>query len=208
MQELLKIYILIKIFLIMFGKIGLIFFVFLSVFMVNFVSAQSSSTPTILSSPFFVNYVLPFLLVFVVVFAILQKTKVLGEGKRQIDAIVALVIGLIVIAFGYATNIIVTLVPFLAVSAIIILVFMLLYGMVYKEGAFEISKGLRIAFGIIIGIAVIIAVLVFTGYWDYLSIRFLSGNSSSIMANIIFVTIIVGAIIAVLVGGKERAVSK
>ena len=55
---------------------------------------------TILSSQLFVEVILPFLLVFAVVFAILQKTKILGEGKKQIDAIVSLVIGLIVIAFS------------------------------------------------------------------------------------------------------------
>ena len=50
---------------------------------------------------------LPFLLVFTVVFAILQKTSILGKGKKQIDAIVSLVVGLIVVAFGYATNVII-----------------------------------------------------------------------------------------------------
>ena len=87
---------------------------------------QVAPGSTILSSDLFVNAVLPFLLVFVVIFAILQKSKILGDEKKQIDAIVALVIGLIVISFGYATGVIVSLIPFLAVSAIIILVFLLL----------------------------------------------------------------------------------
>ena len=51
----------------------------------------------IFSNPFFTEMLLPFLLVFVVVFAILQKSKILGDGKAQIDAIVGLVIGLILI---------------------------------------------------------------------------------------------------------------
>jgi len=36
---------------------------------------------TILTSPFFVNYILPFILVFTVIFALLQKSKILGGGK-------------------------------------------------------------------------------------------------------------------------------
>src|SRR3989344_5302985 len=103
----------------------------------------------ILLNPFVTNVILPFVLVFVVIFAILQKSKILGEGKRQIDALVALVIGLIVISFGFATGIIVSLVPFLAVAVVIILIFMILYGMVYKEGEFEMGKGLRRTFGIL-----------------------------------------------------------
>ena len=46
----------------------------------------------IFDNPFFTEMLLPFLLVFVVVFAILQKTKILGEEKAQIDAIVALLL--------------------------------------------------------------------------------------------------------------------
>jgi hypothetical protein len=42
-------------------------------------------------SPFFMDYVLPFVLVFTLVFALLQKTKILGDGKKQIDSLVALI---------------------------------------------------------------------------------------------------------------------
>ena len=68
---------------------------------------------TILQSPIFMEVLLPFILVFTVVFAVLQKTKVLGEAKSQVDALVALSVGLITVAFGYATGIIVNLIPFL-----------------------------------------------------------------------------------------------
>ena len=45
---------------------------------------------TILSSPLVVEVLLPFLLVFTLVFAVLDRTKLLGEGKRQINAIISL----------------------------------------------------------------------------------------------------------------------
>ena len=67
---------------------------------------------TIFTNPLFVETILPFLLVFTLVFAILEKTKILGDGKRQIDAIVALVIGLIFVAFGYETNIVVRMITY------------------------------------------------------------------------------------------------
>lgn len=43
------------------------------------------------------DVMLPFLLIFVVVFAILQKTKILGEGKKNLNTGVALVVGLLVV---------------------------------------------------------------------------------------------------------------
>ena len=89
---------------------------------------------TILSHPIFIETILPFLLVFTIVFAVLQKSKIFGDGKRQIDAIVALVIGLLAIAFGNAVGIILQMTVFLAVSLVIILVLMLLLGAFAEEG--------------------------------------------------------------------------
>lgn len=43
------------------------------------------------------DVLLPFLLMFVVMFAILQKTKILGEDKKRFNMVVALVIGLLVV---------------------------------------------------------------------------------------------------------------
>ena len=45
----------------------------------------------------FLDVVLPFILVFTIVFAALQKTRILGENKRQFNVIVALVMGASVI---------------------------------------------------------------------------------------------------------------
>lgn len=161
---------------------------------------------TILSSPFFVEQILPFLLVFTVVFAILDKTKVLGDGKRQINAIVALIIGLFLIAFPFARDIIVYLMPFLAVVAVIILVFLMLYSFA-GGGHFTGERWIKITFGILVGLALIIAVLVLTDYWKYVEGLFTGQYSSEILSNIFFVAIIIAAIAIVLAvkggGGSE-----
>ncbi len=162
----------------------------------------------ILNNPLFMEIILPFLLVFTILFAILEKTKILGEGRARIDAITALVIALIVVAYGYSTHIITTLMPFLAVSAIIILVFMILYGFVAagKEGT-DFSK-FKIPFGILIGLGLIIAVLVATGYWSVLLGWFSGKNSSAIITNIVFIAIIIAAVAIVLgkkVGGESKS---
>src|SRR3989344_8182827 len=97
---------------------------------------------TILTSFFAVRVVYPFLLIFTLIFAILQKSKILGEEKSQIDALIALSIALIVVAFSWSTDIVISLMPFLAVCLVILLVFMLLYGFVASdnEKGLELSK--------------------------------------------------------------------
>jgi len=49
------------------------------------------------------DVILPFLLIFTIVFAVLQKTKVLGPESKRFNSIVALVIGLAVI-FPHVAN--------------------------------------------------------------------------------------------------------
>ncbi len=44
-----------------------------------------------------VQEMLVFLLIFVIIYAVLQKTRILGEGKKNLNVIVALVVGALVI---------------------------------------------------------------------------------------------------------------
>ncbi|MEK6854970.1 MAG: hypothetical protein AABX73_01995 [Nanoarchaeota archaeon] len=162
---------------------------------------------TILSHPIFVETILPFLLVFTIVFAVLQKSRILGEGKKQVDAIVALVIGLLVISFSRAVGIITQLIPFLAVTLVIILVLLILVGSFSKEGDFEkaFPKPLRIILMVAVIIALVIAVLLITGAWDFIyNLFFVSGSDfSGILLNVGFIIIIAIAIAAVIWGGRN-----
>jgi len=161
----------------------------------------------IFTSDIFINYILPLLFVFTVIFAILEKTKLLGEDKKQIDAIVALVIGLFLIAFPYPRDIIVSLMPFLAVLVAILLVFMLLYGFIggKKEGD-VLDKGVKIVLSIIVAIAVVIFLVWATGAWDFFMSK-LAGQewSQQLWSNIIFGIIIIGVILAVVLPGKKSS---
>jgi len=78
--------------------------------------------------------------------------------------------------------------------------------MVYADEKFELHKGVKIAFGVVIGIAVVIAVLLVTGAWDYIYERiFLSGAESNLTANIIFIVIIGIALAVVLASPKKKS---
>jgi hypothetical protein len=165
---------------------------------------------TILSSPLIAEMVLPFVLVFSVVFAILQKSKILGDGKSKIDSLVALSIALITITFANAVGIISVLLPFLAVSIVMILVFLLMVGMVsYKDGKFELPDGYKKTIMVLAFIAVLVAGLVVTGAWDYLVNELLpteSGNGW--VSSLIFIGVIIGAFFIMnskpKEGGKDK----
>src|SRR3989338_2728060 len=133
--------------------------------------------PSFLISSYFLDYILPFILVFTLIFAILEKTKLLGDEKKQVNAI----IGLILIGTPFARDIVVKLMPFLVIFAVILLVFMLLYGFIEgKKDGDILSKGLKITFGILLGIALIITLLFITGGWDKI---FQSSSGSTLLIN-------------------------
>ncbi|MEK6935771.1 MAG: hypothetical protein AABW67_03210 [Nanoarchaeota archaeon] len=159
----------------------------------------------ILSSWLFTDYILPFVLVFTLIFAILQKSQLLGEGKKQINAIIGMVVGLILISFPFARDVVVKLMPFLAVSAVILLVFMLLYGFISgKKDGDVLNKGLKITLGIIMSLGLITVLLIITGAWDYIwNYMFNQEKGSQILINAFLILILAGAVAAV-VSGKDK----
>lgn len=156
---------------------------------------------TIFTNPIFVETVLPFLLMFTLVFAVLQKTEILGKGKKQIDALVALVVGLLFVAFGVATDIVVRMIPILGIALVVILTFMLLVGFTF-QGKLELPKGVKITLGALIALLVAVSVLFLTGGLDYL-LDFVYGNNSGLFMNAVLVVIVLG-VIALVVFWKEK----
>jgi hypothetical protein len=154
----------------------------------------------IFESAFFTEMLLPFLLVFVVVFAILQKSKILGDGKAQIDAMVGLVVGLILIGFPQPRDILVGIMPWMAVGVAVILVFLILYGFVAGDLSGGVPDGLKIAFGIMAGIFTIGVVLFISGLGPMIWDSF--GGESEIWMNIVMIVLVLGAVSIAVWGGK------
>ena len=149
--------------------------------------------------PFFLDYILPFVLVFTIIFAILQNKEMFGQDKRQIDALIGLVVGLMLIAFPFPRSVIVDLMPFLAVTAVILLVFMLLYGFVSGGKGVILHMYWQYAIIAIIVLALSSFLLKIFGYWDNVYDIVFGPDSQFFWANAILVIAIVGAIIAVLI---------
>lgn len=157
----------------------------------------------IFDNPFFTEMLLPFLLVFVVVFAILQKSKILGGGKAQIDALVALVIGLLLIGVKQPREIIVNIMPWLAVGVAVILVFLILYGFVAGDLS-SAPDWMKITFGILAGLFTIGVVLYITGLWGIIGDWLSGGSSSGVWMNVLMIALVIGAMAVAVFSGKRN----
>jgi hypothetical protein len=160
----------------------------------------------ILDYPLIGQYIVPFVLVFVLIFAILQKSKILGDGKSQMDALISLVIALILIITPPARDFIVKLMPWLAVGLSVMLVFLILYGAVAGE-SWASAKWVKIVFGILSGIFVIVIVLWAAGVLNQVGDFFSNGLNGTWM-NIILVVIIIGVVVFVALSGKNGSSGK
>ena len=154
--------------------------------------------PTVINTPLGQSVVI-FVLIFTIVFGVLQKSKIFGDGKKQIDSLIALSIALLVLSAGYALDIIQQLAPFLAVSLVIILVFLLLVAVMYEKDAFKIDNGWKNFFFVATLFAVILAVLVFSGNWD----RVYSFFSDSTAGGSVLLIVLVGVAIWFAWSGQD-----
>ena len=158
----------------------------------------------LLGNEFFTNVILPFILVFTVVFAILEKTEILGK-KRDIHAIISLVISLIAIGVPAAVGTLQRFIPVIAVIIIIFFAWMLVFGFVHGEVEVDFSKGLKTFFLIFLGV-----VLLATAVWAVTSttgiltkINLDQVLSAQITQMVLFVGAIV-AVIAIAISGEHR----
>lgn len=168
---------------------------------------------TILQHWIFTRFALPFLLIFFIVFGILEKTKLFGSEKRQLNALIAFVVGLILVGATSPTLTISNLILFLTVAIVVLFVALLLWGFIAGEKGLkfdEAPKTLKWFIGIVIVVAVIIALLWALGVEGTVfgvasNFLFKSDWSKSFWTNLSFVVVIIVALVLVLkktVAGK------
>jgi len=164
------------------------------------------------------DVILPFLLVFTVVYAVLQKTELLGKEKGNLDSIVAFVIGLLVVAATKVVAIINTALPQVMLLVIVGLGFLLMLGIFAKPGGSfleDLPKGFRFTLLIVFSIAV---VLIFLGVienddeqtwleyaWEFTTEQWSGAVFGSLFLLIVFVAVI---FFAVSGGGEKKKEEK
>ncbi len=120
---------------------------------------------TILQHHLFTEFLYPFLLVFFILFGILEKTDILGKDKKQLNAGVSLVVGLIFVGAVFPKIVAANMIMFLTVGLVIILVSLILWGFVSGGEGFTIEGGTKIHkfFAFLLIVAFVSAILWATG---------------------------------------------
>ena len=109
------------------------------------------------------SYVIPFLLIFAVVFAILKKTKMLGKDNDGILAIISVSLGLLSLQFDFVSEFFAVIFPRFGVGLSLFLVILIFLGFFYPEGT-DGKFGGKVAWvGWVVGIGVVIWAL---STWD------------------------------------------
>ena len=165
------------------------------------------------------DVVLPFLLVFTIVFAILEKTQVFGtetmDGrqytKKNLNAVTAFVIAFFVVASSKLVEIITTVSSYTVILLMLSILFLLLVGSFMKEGEGGFLKGnWNNFFMIIMFVGIVLIFLYALGWWDALWSFFRFETGGEVVGSIILLVIIVVFIWYIVKGEphKETTVKK
>ena len=146
------------------------------------------------------DVVLPFLLVFVIVFAILEKTQVFGTeevgGKKyprkNIDAMAAFVIAFFVIASSKLVEVLTTVSAHTVVLLMAVVLFLMLIGTFYKEGELvSLEGGWRTFFMWIMFIGILLIFLNALGwlenFWKWIE----GGTGGYAVGSIVLIIIVI-----------------
>lgn len=107
----------------------------------------------------FFSYILPFLLIFALVFGILTRTQIFKDN-RAINGIIALVVGLLALQFDLVPIFFSEIFPRLGVALSIILVLLILAGLFFDPNSKFVGYGL-----LVVGVIVFLVVLIQTSGW-------------------------------------------
>jgi len=147
----------------------------------------------------FFDIVLPFLLIFAVTFAVLEKTEIFGKDKKNINSMIAFVMGLLFVTVPKVVSVVQEALPNIGVMLIVLMSFMILVGFFvsHKEGKhfFEEQSALKWIFIIVVLVGTTIIFLDALGWWENIWGGAENFWSSTLGVTIVFLAIIVGAIL-------------
>ncbi len=175
----------------------------LSLIFLTLVSAQPYDREIDVSG---ISYFLPvfgFLLVFVVVYALLKKTQILGESEFA-NVMVGFVVAIIFVTMTAARRYVEVATPWVMVLFIVLLFILILVGMVHKDKIGEIMKNwvLWVFVVAVILIFLIAAIKVFPGTvdsWIY-DLKYYFGIEDRVLGSVLL--LIIAIIVAVVLTRK------
>lgn len=157
----------------------------------------------------FVDVLLPFLLVFTVIFAVLDKTKIMGDGKRNMNVGLAAVFALLVVIPHVTGNfiagydpvaIINSALPSVSLVVVAVIALMILIGVFAHD---RIMLGMT-APGWVGLFSVVTLVFIFgssAGWWNIGVLQWLEDVFGSDVIAVLIMILVFGIIIAFVTGG-------
>lgn len=172
---------------------------------------------------FFQNFglfdvVLPFLLVFTIIFAILEKTMILGaedkKPKKNLNSMVAFVVAMMVVASNKIVTAFQVALPNIVLLIVISVSFLMLVGTFAVSGEFDFKAKHKGYYAAIVAILFAGVILIFLH-----SIKLDSGDSwleyaynysmanwgGSIVSSFVLLAVIIGAILYIVSSKKEKS---
>ena len=148
-------------------------------------------------------YVLPFLLIFAVVFGILAKTNIFGSrnGKSNvgINVVISLAVGFLALQFNFVSLFFAEIFPRLGIGISIVLVVLILLGLFINPKNKGWMMGLS-AVALLIAVVVVFASLDSYSWYSGSGIGYWLGYN---WATIVGILVFVGLLIAIIVGSKS-----
>lgn len=110
-------------------------------------------------------YVFPFLLIFAIIFGILNKTKILGDNKG-VQAVIAVAIGFLSLQNDYVTRFFESIFPYAGMGIAVLIVAIILMGVMFgDEGGIDWLKYVFFGIGVIIFLVVVLTSLSDISWW-------------------------------------------
>tara|TARA_B100000315_G_C14578269_1_gene589074 strand:- start:2374 stop:2934 length:561 start_codon:yes stop_codon:yes gene_type:complete len=148
----------------------------------------------------FFDYVLPFLLIFALIFGILTKIKIF-EMNKGINVIIAFAVGLMSLQFGFVSAFFSELFPRLGIGLVIILTILILIGLFLDTEGQALNYILLAIAGIVV--IIVLASSAEASYWWY-SWPFLSDN----LVEIFLILGVMGALVALVATANNKNTEK
>lgn len=146
----------------------------------------------------FFTYLFPFLLLFALVFGILTRIQLFKENKG-VNAIIALVVSLMALQFGFVSNFFAELFPRVGVGLAIILVILIVVGL-FADPRSNLINYVLLGIGVIIVVVVLVQAAGATGW---ASGEWWSSNWETVIG-ILAILLIIGFVIGSSGGGKGK----
>ena len=159
----------------------------------------------------FVDVLLPFLLIFTVIFAVLEKTKILGEGKRNMNVGISFIFALLVVVPHVTGNFPAGYDPVAIINAALPSVSLVVVAIIALLILIGVFAGDKLVFGMSsagwIGLFSLIAIVFIfgsaAGWWQTGFLKWLEGLFGTDVVAVAIMLLVFGIIIAFVTGGGE-----